>query len=348
NILPSEVITWRTQYNDLIAQFEDFSGKTVNEVKEIKDFDENTYILLECSPTGYIIYDNTLTTALELNANSDSPYINQYYGLTYGGPTQYYIKSLQLASDDIVYSHTVIDEEIIADCETQTELIEKSSALFNSVEESVLLKQESKIAIEEYYETNASSGWQTNLLSSWSTIANRNTSGFNVNGNCGYVAASLIVYYYYAQKGWSNFVPGGTYSNALVQGIQGSRGDSTWGPDLASAMSDWSYSHGAKATTLGIPYNTLPATCMLLPTFADIYSLIGQNRPVALLGNIPNAGSHVVTIHGAQRYRTVTLGFIYTYSDYYYWAHYGWDTSMNDVRIHDSISTMMKGAAVYY
>ncbi|MDR3185752.1 MAG: hypothetical protein LBU04_02930 [Christensenellaceae bacterium] len=335
-------------YNELITQYEGFSDKTVINVKVLNDFDANSFLLLECYPTGYIIYDNTLTTALELNAEGDSPYINQFANLIYGGPTQYYIMSHHLKNDNVIFSHTVLDETIIADHEKQTALREESSDMSASVKESVLLKQASKVAIGEYHEANASSGWQTTLLSSWSTIANLNTTGYNVNGNCGYVAASLITYYYYKRKGWSGFVPGGVYSNALVQGIQGSRSDSTWGPDLASAMSDWSYSHGANDTILLMPYNKLPGNCMLLPTFADIWSLINQDRPVALLGDMPSAGNHVITIHGAQRYRTVTLGFIYTYSDYYYWAHYGWGTSMNDVKIHDSISNMVKGSAVYY
>ena len=115
-------------------------------------------------------------------------------------------------------------------------------------------------------------------------------------------------------------------------------------------MSTWTnrYSFIIHGGRWGFIFNRLPGNCTLLPTASEIFDLIGADRPVILLGNMPDVrGSgkiqHAITLHGAQREYHSILN-----SDWYYWAHYGWGTSYNNVRIHDSISNMLKGAAVYY
>ena len=344
-----------------------FSDNTVSKIKRVYDFNDYTYFIIEFSPCGYAIYDNDFTQLLEFNARAQSPYLNYDDGLIYAGATQYYIKSIksgqnsnltsakQFDIDAAVYTHSVLGTEIVMDDDTKIFLKEQSANMAEAIES----KKNTISMLEDSYSINAAEATEYYAsLRNYTSITNANTTGFNTSGNCGYVAASLIVWYHYDVLGWSDFVPGGRYTISLVEDIQGDRADSTYGPDIQNALSWWSYSHGAVAENRW--QETLPALCDLLPASESIYNLIDDDRPVIVLGLVPEnprdftgiAGTymgrsanekvdHAITVTGVVKVVNSAINV-----DYNYYAHYGWGTAYNDVYISESVIT--KGAAVYY
>ncbi len=211
-------------------------------------------------------------------------------------------------------------------------------------------------AIKNTYSVYATTATTRADLTQYSVISNANTSGFNTEGNCGYVAGALIVWYHYKVLGWTGFVPSGVFNNSLVKSIQGNRDNDTTGPDLQASLSIWSRDHGAVNGTT----ETLPALCDLLPSASTVFELIRDNRPVILLGliydprtdstsnvqsDIQGDGSgkvqHAITVTGVVKETSWLI-----FNDYHYWAHYGWGKEYNEVYVDESAVT--KGAAVYY
>ena len=65
------------------------SNLIIKNIKILKDFNDNTYLLIECNPTGYLIYDYDINEVLECSATVPSPYTNYSTNLFYSGPQFY-------------------------------------------------------------------------------------------------------------------------------------------------------------------------------------------------------------------------------------------------------------------
>ena len=64
-----------------------------NRTKLLQDFAGNTYTLIECHPSGYMIMCDASATMVEYSASSPSPYSKFNSNLYYAGPTYYYVLS---------------------------------------------------------------------------------------------------------------------------------------------------------------------------------------------------------------------------------------------------------------
>jgi len=352
------------QFNELPGlgrRHDGFGDSFVNTVREIFDFSGHRYFIVEFHPFGYIIFDNRFTTVLEMSVDSASPFVNQNGALIYGGPTHYYIMpDAQPRNGYALFIHTVLGTEMLVNQEEMQVLRAYSTMMAHSVEntanETVL--EESIMSSSDSINPFFITGTTIVDLSQWRVIANTDTSGFNQGGNCGYVAAALVVYYHFRVLGWNQFVSpilhltAGRLNVNLVRGIQGNRPNSAWGPDVAGAMSQWSSAHGAGWLILGVPFNVLPANTLLLPSSSQIFNLIQQDRPVILFGEMRTAANnnlvgqgkirHAIVIHGMDRHARLFS------TDWYYVAHFGWGTSTNRVYFHDSVSNIFRGSAVFF
>lgn len=323
-------------YLKQIAQMRDicFSPISYN-VKQLNDFNDCVYYIVEFTPTGYAIFDDSFTQILEFNARALSPYTTYSSNMFYAGAGEYYVQPEDGASDTLV--HPVTNDVVVLDIEMNELLKSKSQEMSTSIRQMVNSRLSHTSSDCTYTQSTASTQYVS--LSEYSSITGCDTTGYNTSGNCGFIAASLIVWYHYDVLGWTDFVPGGIYSKSLVTAIQGDRNDITYGPSIQDAMSTWSFDHGAVAANGW--QETLPAIIDLAPTAAKIYNLIDDDRPVALVGKTPSASEltssstvklsnissarcsidHVITITGVQKID----------SDYYFFAHFGWGTAYNDV-----------------
>lgn len=99
----------------------------IEQVSVIYDFAGNEYTLVECNPSGYIIYHNASGTFVEASAIAESPYAGCKGEKYYGGPNEYYFK--KNVDGEEIYCYTKTEEEFCTD--EMTAYVEKSE-LINS------------------------------------------------------------------------------------------------------------------------------------------------------------------------------------------------------------------------
>lgn len=180
-----------TKFENDLARFIDADpelGHTfqISEIKPLYDFAENLYYVIECDPTGYLIYHANSRTCMEYSLYCESPYLNCKDNIYYGGVTNYYV----VEGDQLVHplSNEVLTSEDIA----------QLTALCAENDEKLTTK-----AAEESTNLLAASGGETVYVTGSSIISNLSsvdsfgyyTDGTS-GGNCGYVAAALLLLYY--------------------------------------------------------------------------------------------------------------------------------------------------------
>lgn len=314
-------------YTDLYDAFPQYIGtnRTVGSIKQLHDFDGNSYYAVEFVPSGFAIYDSTFTVALEINAVAESPYFGLSKNLMYAGPTYYYVKpDLQPRSGDF-FVHTVIDNSMVVEDDEMTLLIEKSKALnsrINNYAEELATKRNS---VRSSAEARVSTTWQIAELSNRSRITSLSTTNFNTSGNCGYVAGAIIVYYQSQEWGSPRLAPNG-WNMQLVADIQNGRAGGATESNVRWAISDYIKRCGTKDSIIDF----------IFPAASTIYNLVTENRPVIIGAmNIPdprNGGNiaHMVVVHKVERIATKGWFGLMSYSNYRLWVHYGWNTTYNN------------------
>ncbi len=97
----------RISLESVDSRFDSSTGWSIHSIKILEDFAEGYYILVECNPSGYFIYDPESGNVVESSLTAPSSYLNEDIDLYYCGPNEYYI---QTASDE--YTYTITQEKI--------------------------------------------------------------------------------------------------------------------------------------------------------------------------------------------------------------------------------------------
>lgn len=165
--------------------------------KSMRDFAGNTYTLVECQPSGYMIYHNASGQFVETSATSPSPYLKYTDNLYYGGPTHYYVLI------DGEYVHTVLEETysendidaFVSVCTDSHEyfLNESNAAVLNYIENG------QSTALQAVAQENATSedfpSYITNAYC-LNNCATHSEMSYFAKGACGYIAAALLMLWY--------------------------------------------------------------------------------------------------------------------------------------------------------
>ncbi len=191
------------------------SERTISSIKKITDFSGNPYLVIECSPTGYLIYNEDAGVIMEESESSPSPYLDISHGL-YGGPTQYYSQDINAN----IVKHTITGNPLSSN---------QISALSNSSKnaQEMLNNQYANNEVLNYInkgiqnkEVSIIPAAVTNSYISYGKtfFGNLNTSTkmgyYSVgDGLCGYVAAAMVLLYYDKYLD-GNFIVNSTYLNS--------------------------------------------------------------------------------------------------------------------------------------
>lgn len=163
--------------------------------KQLYDFSGNSYTLVECVPTGYLIYSDSAGELVEYSASSPSPYLNIQGDLRYLGPAQYYSLS------ENILTHTITAEQLTS---VDFSYLQSLSCSLN--EEMLSIKNEN--VLNYITKTTNTRTCSINALGYTFTCVNNgqwfydrsyNFGYFcpaNSNGVCGYVAINLLLGYY--------------------------------------------------------------------------------------------------------------------------------------------------------
>ena len=303
--------------------------------KNLQDFAGNEYTLIECNPTGYMIWCNDSATMVEYAASSPSPYKEYDNNLYYCGPTNFYVK---ISENEFL--HTITGEKLIKGVNTKSygdtyyDLSNKlHSALTEDVDYTTLnyIKNgiETKANIGLYGET-----WTA--LGNAAFFRNKRSStqiGYYNGGYCGYIAANMLIGYYdtFEKECMKDFHMSGSGVNRHFTG-------STLTQELIrfSRAFGWDPDGGSTSTTIRKTMNKyfevynydLGSFDMITPFFSGttLKNYIDDGIPSILFGNLGDAttptggtssgGNHAVVIYGYKKggYNT----------GYAFLAHYGW------------------------
>lgn len=298
-------------------------------VKPAVDFSQNEYTIIECSPSGYFIFNNESGIFVEYSLDSLSPYRGVENNLYYGGPT-YYFQEEDSGYRDIItkksYSSSLEHENMSICSQMQENLlrnkndsiikfIEKSNENLYSTNQKNL---EEKLAVDSLISTTAT---ETNYWCTSYTFFKNKKSGFGYyvpsgsDGICGYIAASLI-FQYYDSRGKISLAS--SYKSNPVNLTKALRnvgsslgyGDNTVAYKIKNVINNF-------AKSKGYPQKASNA----LSSVGITGEIKNNKRPCILFGNLKNAGNHAVVVYGYNNYEIA--GFTT------YVCHYGWNNYSN-------------------
>lgn len=183
----------------------------ISQIKELRDFSENQYLLVECNPSGYLIYHVDSGRFVEYAPDSPSPYkdISSDETLYYGGPMEYYFL------ENSQFVHTILEEKY--DISNQKDFSIHSETVSNyfsdNADEDTLSYIENKSQPLEKAQKDASQGFTTNseiLFPNYINVGDifyiQNAAQIDrlyneqqmsyihaPGGACGYVAAAILI-----------------------------------------------------------------------------------------------------------------------------------------------------------
>lgn len=322
------------QANDLL----DLSGNDmvdihIDRITPLYDFTGNEYTLVECAPTGYMIYHNESGNFVESSAIAVSPYKGCLGEIYYGGPNEYYEK--EQVDGKNVYAFTKGNETL-----SETELgkyVQTSTlvhdALVDNKNMSVINYIEKNQRIDVAVPMSTDVGDLT-CVDNYSFFTKLNNCGYTTidgNGICGYIAAGMLLTYEQVTNG-GGVVPSSYYS-----------GNSSSGYSISTSFPKSLYNigkslgYGTSTTSIEIHYTvdqyltnrgiTANHTSLFVPIAnnAVIASNIDNDRPVIWFGDVISNThddrtnlTHAIVIYG---YDFNLIG------GYSYVAHFGWNNA---------------------
>lgn len=323
------------KYEKIVSDMNDLydSNCSINKIKTINDFDGNEYTLIECEPTGYIIFDDISNQYIEFSAISTSPYLNNDLNNYYAGPKHFYHKS----GDK--YRNTITNKWL-SNIEIK-DLKSKSNSMRVKLNSSINQDKE-LILYENSTDTKATS---FTYVSNYRFFTNKVTEtqigymeyevGDNVYGLCGYIAASMLLGYYDTFRN-SSFV---TLDCMTGSGINRHFKNTQLTQELVNIAIDLGKDPAAGTTSTSIrqvmnnyfdKYNvTATSYDMIIPFFSalTLKTRIKNDKPVILFGSLvdPTAGNLIVDLI---KHSVIVYGFCRNPSSasntWGFMSHYGW------------------------
>ncbi len=342
--LVGEVLNQRID-EGIIQQVNGFSDKSIKCTKILKDFNGEHFLLVECDPTGYLIFDQDTALLLEYAGEAPSPYQGIDDGLIYAGPTYYYqmSKSASAISNRITNTRIMV-YDLMADANITIENLQQVK------EQNLLMQQSITEKVREINNSTSSTviplgqdiiigNTHSKYVSNYEYISEMDNFGFNSQGTCGYIAAGILLYYSQKQFGVdlidSQYLYADGYTNAfhnLLVDIGEENGIGT-GTDAGSISTVVNAYLDTRSTNCTTSYFFIPAI-----TGIQFDLCFDDDKPVIIFGNLMNPApeggriNHAVVAFGRTDYQSVgVLG-----GPRYYHCHFGW-TGYTNINVLDGL-----------
>lgn len=303
----------------------------IAQISKISDFDGNTYTLVECSPQGYMIYNDASGVFVESSPAVNSPFYGKSGTYKYVGPNEYYIvddtdECRNVLSDEIVDSVALANLSEKSIIVNQTLVENKNEYVLNYISGKSDVSLAQLYALEDEMATTRSvdvGDWT--CVKNYSFFMNLDDCGYISGGKCGYIAAGILLTYDKIYNGKNTVTYGThyTYSN----------GKYSIKTALPTALYNKGVSlgYGASTTSVAIHYTveawlsdrglTVDHTSLYVPfgNNVTIQNRIDDDRPTIWFGNVSDqsyndtTGNHAVVVYG------YSTGLFYSFV-----AHFGW------------------------
>lgn len=306
---------------------------TISEISELYDFDNNLYILVECQPTGYMIFHVESGVFVEYSPITNSPYHNLNGSHRYVGPNEYYISSdaesnyyyifddsSSIISDNEKSRLNIVSKEVSAQLcnNAQSEVLSYINGEVDSIPTTYTFQQTTTASTY----TVESNGWT--YINGCNFFMNMANCGYMNGGLCGYIAAAMLLCYDRVMNG-INTVPSSLITRTsdgynidpyltyclYVRGQELGYGSGTTAFSISNVVQSW----------LADNRIAMAHTSLLIPIEYEIVAKIECDRPVIWFGHITDqtfndtTGNHAVIVYGYS-------GNILNYD---FVAHFGWN-----------------------
>lgn len=301
------------------------SSVTVAEIKTLHDFAGNEYTLAEYSPSGYAIYHNSSAVVLEKSENSPSPYSGLSENLYYAGPTHYYVYN----EGQNIYTHTITEEILdVEDVTAKARVCSEAQAELNSMADTQLKTYiETGVMPIQSSLTRASDSYTYvgNHRDFFEDLTTHEMMGYydsGEGGNCGYIAAGLVLLYYdYFHN--DDFIDDATYLSSSGNAFQGEEFTKYLYEEIGDALG---YSNTLNATQTAKVMQkylqddrdiSMTYWSVNMPSKTSVVAQLKLDRPVIYCDRWdnpqPNGGTvdHVIVVYGYD-------------SSNHLIAHFGW------------------------
>lgn len=303
----------------------------IAQISKISDFDGNTYTLVECSPQGYMIYNDESGVFVESSPVVNSPFYGKNGTYKYVGPNEYYIvdevaECRNLLSDEIVDSAELANLTEKSDMVNQTLVENKNEYVLNYISGKSDVSLAQLYALEdEMAATRSVKVGDWTCVKNYSFFMNLTDCGYISGGKCGYIAAGILLTYDKIYNGKNTVTYGThyTYSNGKYsiktalptalynKGVSLGYGASTTSVAIHYTVKDWLADRGLTVdhTSLYVPFGNN----------VTIQNRIKDDRPTIWFGNVSDqsynstTGNHAVVVYG------YSTGLFYSFV-----AHFGW------------------------
>ncbi len=289
----------------------------IGNVKELNDFNNNVYHLIEFNPVGYIIYNDDYSMILENSIEAESPYKNYSNNLLYFGFLNYFYNG----SDNCITNIT--DNYTIELNDSNKERLKNASSLLDDRIKSTSKKKSDASNLKSQLPDEYA------VLNSQSTITMANTTNF-LNNNCGYISGALIIYYAANVWGRSYLYSGYYISNQLVTDIQNGRPGPSNSANLEDALNDYMNAHNdPHSAKVNMWFN---------PAVHTIFDRVEEDKPVVIYCDLispinGNQISHSVVVHKVKRSVETLFFGIRNHFDYVLSVHMGYGNAYNNVQV---------------
>lgn len=313
---------------------------TISCIKTATDFAGNPYTIVECNPTGYLVFCETSGVFVEYSPTAPSPYLNQNGELYYCGPTFYYKKD----STGLTLKHTIEENEsvsaarilnYVSTCNQFVDynLEQKNTVILNYIKSGDVNTPFSEIA-SQYQTRSTTYGYLTNYTFFFNMTA---PCGYycpsGSDGICGYVGLSLIIAYrdkytddnYMANSYWqnsttkTNLINGSSSFAAYLRNNHGTQ-DGTYSATIKTVSESYFEGRGLNVTHTSKIWGLFNRN--------TIMSAIDDDNPVLLFGSLNDPSDDGNNINHA------VVAYKYTdhsglFGSTVYTAHFGWDNYSN-------------------
>ena len=320
--------------------------RSTKNVKYLKDFDGNDFILFEYDPIGYLIYNVASGDAIEFSPVAESPYKNYTNNLYYVAMEGYYTKT------DFKYYNLITKTSFTEQTAQAKALAQTSGAIIsNSMQEKnldnleLIAKNDLSLLPEAKQSTHNTTDASFEIVdpSQEKVIADGlvyydyyfrdNKTKFayaevHSGGDCGYVALSLLLGYleFFYQSGFFSAAEASTYIRSANS--RPAMGDI---PEIKDNFINYLVNIESFDGTDGLSINTVFREFMKnktvnyqnqvgAPLINNISALINQDIPVILFGSVPSLQSESEINHAI-----VAYGYISDKWGNSLLTHYGWN-----------------------
>lgn len=289
--------------------------------RDIYDTNGNQYILYEIGSQAYYIFDPVSDKFLEGSPCAPSPYLNNLGDLIYLGPTNYYVQTEEC------YEHTVLGDSHNLSYSDVEVLQNTFDQMLNQVRDPALSTSsiESTAELTGVYDNMieddcSDEGYINYYITGYTNIKNA-TYPANEGDTCGYVAGTLVLYYWHKRLG--GIIPSAYLNTNGTLKTTGTTTDNNLQKKLIS-LGNGGSSWALEIRDVLIAYcneKSISATSTYYLTGIGYRDELHNNRPAILFGSFPNVNGGLPVFHAVTAYgfhldnEDATISTI---------VHYGW------------------------